>query len=541
MNKRIFLSSFVIVGMAMCISVKAQEVTSTEESAFLNPSINEKVLETTSKGMDIESQAEVSSKEENLTATSEEAARVMEGIKNDSEAEALVSEDSDITAEDLGTSEPTILPTSNWYFAKSLWRGIKTITTFNAVKRAELKLKIANEKLLEARKVSGTTKDKEIIGNALENYQEEIDKVKEKIDKIKEKASDNPDVDKFLDKLADHELKQAKLLDKLGEKLPPEAFIKLQDAKARVIENLGNALNKLENKKGKISERIGKIMENQKGSEFKNFKNIEILKELKEKIPEEAKEEMQKAKEEKIEQLKVKLHNLKGNGKELEKFKKYVGAISGNEARHLEILNDLKQNESVDESLVNVIEEAKEKSMIRLQNKSENKAGLANPASVFCEENGGKIRMENSAAGIRGICVFSDGEECNEWAFFRGECGKDGNKEQIKEEVKKEIENDRKACIQVIAPAKNIKTGECKNFPTPCDVPAGWSKVKACEEKDDVKNKETILYKAPAEIKNPEVNRNIFKKQGNAPTQKANINLPKNNVPKVMPLKSPNR
>jgi len=35
-------------------------------------------------------------------------------------------------------------------------------------------------------------------------------------------------------------------------------------------------------------------------------------------------------------------------------------------------------------------------------------------------------------------------------------------------------------CIQVIAPAINASTGECREFPTPCDVPAGWSVVSAC-------------------------------------------------------------
>jgi hypothetical protein len=37
------------------------------------------------------------------------------------------------------------------------------------------------------------------------------------------------------------------------------------------------------------------------------------------------------------------------------------------------------------------------------------------------------------------------------------------------------------ACAQVITPATNPLTGECKNFPTPCDVPAGWQKVNSCE------------------------------------------------------------
>src|SRR3989344_1385716 len=32
-------------------------------------------------------------------------------------------------------------------------------------------------------------------------------------------------------------------------------------------------------------------------------------------------------------------------------------------------------------------------------------------------------------------------------------------------------------CIQVITPARNAQTGEVRDFPTPCDVPEGWSRL----------------------------------------------------------------
>ncbi|OGZ33265.1 MAG: hypothetical protein A2174_03195 [Candidatus Portnoybacteria bacterium RBG_13_41_18] len=35
-------------------------------------------------------------------------------------------------------------------------------------------------------------------------------------------------------------------------------------------------------------------------------------------------------------------------------------------------------------------------------------------------------------------------------------------------------------CIHVITPAKNLTTGECREFPTPCDVPDDWEKVEKC-------------------------------------------------------------
>ncbi len=49
-------------------------------------------------------------------------------------------------------------------------------------------------------------------------------------------------------------------------------------------------------------------------------------------------------------------------------------------------------------------------------------AGLANPASVYCEEQGGTLEMREGEDGTTGYCVFDDGSECEEWAFFRGEC-----------------------------------------------------------------------------------------------------------------------
>jgi putative hemolysin len=53
----------------------------------------------------------------------------------------------------------------------------------------------------------------------------------------------------------------------------------------------------------------------------------------------------------------------------------------------------------------------------------DNVTGLANPASVHCEEQGGKLEIRTDAdGGQKGACVFDDGSECDEWAFFRGEC-----------------------------------------------------------------------------------------------------------------------
>jgi len=56
--------------------------------------------------------------------------------------------------------------------------------------------------------------------------------------------------------------------------------------------------------------------------------------------------------------------------------------------------------------------------------------GLANPASAYCEEQGGKLEIiseepENApggGGGQVGMCTLPNGNVCEEWAFFKGEC-----------------------------------------------------------------------------------------------------------------------
>ncbi len=53
-----------------------------------------------------------------------------------------------------------------------------------------------------------------------------------------------------------------------------------------------------------------------------------------------------------------------------------------------------------------------------------NQAKLANPAAEYCIQQGGKLEVRKDDQGNEyGVCIFDDGSECDEWAFFRGECG----------------------------------------------------------------------------------------------------------------------
>jgi uncharacterized protein len=51
---------------------------------------------------------------------------------------------------------------------------------------------------------------------------------------------------------------------------------------------------------------------------------------------------------------------------------------------------------------------------------------LANPASVFCVQSGGKSEIRNGARGQYGVCILPDGGVVEEWAYFRKMKGKAG-------------------------------------------------------------------------------------------------------------------
>jgi putative hemolysin len=50
-------------------------------------------------------------------------------------------------------------------------------------------------------------------------------------------------------------------------------------------------------------------------------------------------------------------------------------------------------------------------------------AGLANPASQYCADQGGTLTIEKRGDGGEfGVCTFEDNLQCEEWAMMRGQC-----------------------------------------------------------------------------------------------------------------------
>lgn len=209
--------------------------------------------------------------------------------------------DEQISAQDLGVSNPTLLPDNPLYFLKEWTRKIRVVFTFNEVKKAELESKFSNEKLLELRKMAENKVAPEKIKKATENYQNAIDKIKERADKIKDTAENNSEVNKFLEKFTNQQVLQEKILQKLQTQVPEAVFEKIKEAREQHLERFKDVMTKLEENKDKIVEKLKNALQN--GDES----NTEILEKIKEKMPEEIKQKLEGIKENVREKVNIKL------------------------------------------------------------------------------------------------------------------------------------------------------------------------------------------------------------------------------------------
>ncbi|MDO8559362.1 MAG: DUF5667 domain-containing protein [bacterium] len=213
------------------------------------------------------------------------------------EEPAAIASEETITTEDLGITNPGILPTSRFYFFKEIGRGLQGIFTFNPVAKAELELKITNEKAAEIKKITETQPEKiEAIQKALENYQKNQENLRSKLENLKE-TSQNPKVDALLNNLTDRVVKHEKLFDEIALKFKDRGGVsKAANDTAAGSENIiGEASKKDE--PAKFASRLEKVLLEGKDGDLKNIRSVEIIDRLSDKTTATTKESLGRLRE----------------------------------------------------------------------------------------------------------------------------------------------------------------------------------------------------------------------------------------------------
>ncbi|MDD5433413.1 MAG: DUF5667 domain-containing protein [Candidatus Pacebacteria bacterium] len=195
--------------------------------------------------------------------------------------EQTATSEPEITSQDLGVSNPTLLPDSRWYFLKSWKEKIQSMFTFGQVKKAELNLKLASERLLEAQKLAEKTNNPQILDKATELYNKQIEKINQNIDKFKGTATTSGAISKFLDKFVRLQILHTQILEKLEFKVPTSTMEKIRQNRERYMEKFGEVMQKLEDK-AQIQNRLQQAADNIKGS----LPNTSVIKQKIEEIKE---------------------------------------------------------------------------------------------------------------------------------------------------------------------------------------------------------------------------------------------------------------
>lgn len=357
MKKQIFLG-FLILGLAIIMPVNSYGA----EDNSVNANIPS------------DSSSEIES--ENISVTNED-----------------VLLDENITSEDLEISEPSVLPSNPFYFFKNSLRGIKSALTFNPVKKAELKLRFADERLIEAKKMAesleNSEKASELVEKAIEKYEQETEKIKNRIEKFENIEKEK--IEKFVERFTDHQIKQQKLIDRIENKLTekgiaPEKIESIIKHKQKAMENFANGVLKVVNPE-ELKNKLEKVMEEAKGSDFKHFKNLEILENLEERIPDEAREAIKQAQENAVKRL----HNVLGSDEEKrERFKNFIENSGGDELRKLKIIEDI-DIDNFNPNIKRVLEEARTKTLDMVRDRIENIQNEEQKEKIFKRLEKGQI------------------------------------------------------------------------------------------------------------------------------------------------------
>ncbi|MFC1663609.1 DUF5667 domain-containing protein [Patescibacteria group bacterium] len=336
--------------------------------------------------------------------------------------------DEDIQAQDLGVSEPNILPDSPIYFLKNWNRAIQSFFTFDPVDKANLKEKFANEKLIELKKMVEENKNRERVEAAIENYQNEIEEVKRTTEKIRERAEESVEVGKFLDKFIQQQTLHQRILQKLETQIPQEVLEKIEEARKIHLENFGEVMNRLENKE-KIQERLEKNLKEIKGSEFKDFKNLEILKDLEEKVPEQMKEAVRKIQENTLMQLKEKFEAMPVQTQE--RFQEYIEKMGGEKEGQMEILENLKEELKETPKITEMLIQSRERIMEQVRTRTQEKEcqEIEKPSNNFCNEGRILIKKDENGCIVSFDCVIPEEVEGSGTiciSLYDPVCGKNG-------------------------------------------------------------------------------------------------------------------
>ncbi|MBI2450470.1 MAG: hypothetical protein HYV47_02965 [Candidatus Nealsonbacteria bacterium] len=275
----------------------------------------------------------------------------------------LAEVDTDVQAEDLGVTKAKILPGNPFYGFKNIFRGVQEGLARNPMKKAELQWKHANEKVIEAKQLveeKGTPQAQEDAVRILKNVNNDFGKI------VRQSENFSGD-EEFLSKIADQSLKQQVILQKLQEQVPEEVFTKIEQNRQEHLEKFGQVMTRAIKTPEQMRNFLPQVVENQKGSNFKELKAVEILRDLEDKVSPEQREALRMAQQVMSQKFEQRFANMPQEARQ-ENFQNYVGSMPGNPVRQFEAFETMRQNFQSPE-IMQEIELAKDRAVQKFESR----------------------------------------------------------------------------------------------------------------------------------------------------------------------------
>ena len=157
-------------------------------------------------------------------------------------APVLAQEEEDISIG--GVSDAGVLPDSPFYFAKSWGRAIRSFFTFNAMEKARLMLRFANEDALAIKKLCDREKY-QLAEKHSERFQEQFQRAIQWVERARQEGKD---VEELIGKLKENHLRQQRVLAGVLERVPEQAQEGILNAIVNSSVGLENAIERVQMK-----------------------------------------------------------------------------------------------------------------------------------------------------------------------------------------------------------------------------------------------------------------------------------------------------
>lgn|GEM_PF-6234484 len=189
---------------------------------------------------------------------------------------------------------------------------------------------------MEAKALAERGASEASLSSAFNGFRREIERARERAQEAAAEMGNTPEGKALAVKILDSVVKYEKLIGRVEKGTTGRAVASAAEAKGEAAEALAGAFAFIP--PDAVAGALSEVLDAQRGSVLKDFKNIEVLKTVEDRVPEVARAAIQAAKEGALTRLEEGLASEVGSRSALGD---YVRATGGNEVRHLEIIQEL--------------------------------------------------------------------------------------------------------------------------------------------------------------------------------------------------------